>query len=201
MLIARRSFGHFTASLLALSHDAPPLYDNTALNDHFHNQIMPNFDSALFIVIFKVNVLQLLDQFDSKHSNTDRQNEMIFIKPSFQVLMTIAVMVIWRLLVGERGPVAYALAAMFSVVIMNFQIYIILGLLYVLILCKDVLQWTVCMAVCILYSCLMFCLWLADSIRVMFLADSKETKLKYFEAPYHRQMGNNEANNNKSRCT
>ena len=145
--------------------------------------------------------MQLLYQFDSKDSYTFIKIEMIFIKPSFQVLMTIVVIVVWRLLVGERGPVAYALAAMFSVVIMNFQIYIIIGLLYFLILCKDVLQWTVCMAVCILYSCLMFCLWLADSIGDMFHADSKETKLKYFEAPYHRQMGNNEANNNKSRCT
>ncbi len=200
MLIVRRSFDHFTASLLALSHNAPPLYDNTALNDHFPRSNNTQFQlRPFFIVIFKVKVLELIYQFDSKHSNTVIKIEMIFIKPSFQVLMTIAVMVIWRLLAGERGPLAFALAAMFSVVIMNFQIYIILGLLYVLILCKDVLQWTVCLAVCVLYSCLMFCLWLADSIGVMFLADSKETKLKYFEAPYHRQMGNNEANNNKLR--
>ena len=138
-----------------------------------------------------------VNQLDSTIQILHETNKMIVIKPSFRILATIVLMLLWTLCVGNNGPLALSLASLIFVFIVNFQIYIILGVIYVLILLKDVLQWTLCLAVCVLCSCLMFCLWLADSIGDIFLAGSKEKKFEYYEAPYHRQIGNNEANNNK----
>ncbi len=134
---------------------------------------------------------------DSTTQRLHETNKMIVIKPSFLFLTTIVLVILWTICTSDNGPLALSLASLIFVFIVNFQIYIILGLLYVLILFKDVLQWTFCLAVCVLCSCLMFCLWLADSIGDIFLAGSKENEFEYYEAPYHRQIGNNEANNNK----